>query len=73
MAMFDQAASWVATPGNVALGRTGWASIVLKEFAKVAMELPRVGGQTASAVSPPREEHGYPCDAPQNATAPPSP
>ena len=44
-AMFDGAASWVATPGNLTLRRTGWAPAVLKEFTKVARELPPVGGK----------------------------
>ena len=43
--MFDAAASKVKLPGNVGLRHTGWAPTLLKEFAKVAEELPPVGGK----------------------------
>ena len=43
--MFDMATSWVETPGNLTLRRTGWAPAVLKHFAKVARDLPPVGGK----------------------------
>ena len=44
-ATFDHASSWVVTTGNLTLRRTGWAPTVLKEFAKVAKELPPMGGK----------------------------
>ena len=44
-AMFDIAASRVATPRNLTLRRTGLAPVVLKEFAKVAKELPPLRGK----------------------------
>ena len=50
--MFDMAASWVATPGNLTLRRTGWAPAGLKEFAKVAKELPPVRGKGAVPFAP---------------------
>ena len=43
--MLDMAAAWVATPGSLTLRRMGRAPAVLKEFVKVATELPPVGGK----------------------------
>ena len=39
------AAAWVQTLGNLSLRCTGWAPGVPKEIAKVARELPSVGGK----------------------------
>ena len=43
-AMLNACAEWVKVLGHMKKRRTGWASTVLKEFAKVAEELPPVWG-----------------------------
>ena len=42
--MFDACAKWVKVPGHMKKRRTRWTPTALKEFAKVAEELPLVGG-----------------------------
>ena len=42
--MFDNCASWVKVPGNMKHRGTGWAPTVLRQIAKLAEELPPVGG-----------------------------
>ena len=43
--MFERAAPWMQTTGNITLRRTGWGPSVLKEIQKVARDLPPVGGK----------------------------
>ena len=50
--MFDRAAAWVQTPGNVTLRRTGWGPAVLKKIQKVATKLPPVGGKGPVSFAP---------------------
>ena len=71
--MLDGAASWVATPGNLALRRTGWAPTVLKKLGKVAKELPPMGGKGPVPFAPLHREHGPPARLHQIATATPPP
>ena len=72
--MFDDYASWVRVPGNMKHRRIGWAPTVLRRIAKVAEELPALGGgQRASASCPPHREHGSPGGSPPNCDYPPPP
>ena len=69
--MFDAAASRDKVPGNNALRLTVWPPSVLKEFAKVAKDLPPVGGKGPGPFAPLRGINVPLVVLHQIATAPP--